>query len=301
MPEDDFHPIANLLPLLEGPDFDALVADIKAHGLRDPIWRHRNGQILDGRNRWRACQAGGVACPSRTFEGDDSEILAFIISLNLHRRHLDVSQRAMIAAELATMSRGGDRRSEDFKASIGALNDAQAAKLLNVGEKSVERAKAVKRDAVPEVIYAIKQGRLTVSSAAAIAKCEPSQQRRIAAGEESIVRLVPPKRRPDDRIRIAYSEPEEPDDPTVIRVYATDKEPPPQPDLARMVTERHMPPAFYAVRNFLLFSVPPLPPEQDAAALPADWRDELIRLAQRRQAWLAEFLRLLGGAGINAE
>jgi hypothetical protein len=42
--------------------------------------------------------AAGAACPSRTFEGADDEILPFVISQNLRRRHLDASQSAMIAA-----------------------------------------------------------------------------------------------------------------------------------------------------------------------------------------------------------
>ena len=51
-----FHPLANVFPLLAGEEFDALVADIQASGLREAIWLYE-GQILDGRNRYRACQA----------------------------------------------------------------------------------------------------------------------------------------------------------------------------------------------------------------------------------------------------
>ncbi len=56
------------------------------------------------------------------------------------RRHLNVSQRAMIAAELADFDHGGDRS----KSSNGGLKISEAAQALNVGERTVDRAKQVK-------------------------------------------------------------------------------------------------------------------------------------------------------------
>jgi hypothetical protein len=68
------------------------------------------GKILDGRNRYRAAVAAGVELTSRNFRQFHPEFygdpLAYVISKNLKRRHLDDSQRAMVAARLATMQQG---------------------------------------------------------------------------------------------------------------------------------------------------------------------------------------------------
>jgi len=59
-----FHPLAEVFPLLEGHEFQALIDDIAAHGVREAVWLY-DGQILDGRNRYRACEQLGMACPPR--------------------------------------------------------------------------------------------------------------------------------------------------------------------------------------------------------------------------------------------
>jgi N6-adenosine-specific RNA methylase IME4 len=62
MTELAFHPLANIFPLMEGEEFDKFVADIKAKGLREPMVLYED-QILDGRNRYRACRAAGIGTP----------------------------------------------------------------------------------------------------------------------------------------------------------------------------------------------------------------------------------------------
>jgi len=94
-----FHPLADLLPLMEGDDFDGLVADIKANGIRQHIalWQ---GQILDGRNRYLAALKAGVDPVKYTFgieqqhwAGKRFDPAAYVISKNIHRRHLTAEQR----------------------------------------------------------------------------------------------------------------------------------------------------------------------------------------------------------------
>jgi hypothetical protein len=154
--ELETHPLANIFPLLEGAAFEELVADIGAYGLREDITLFDN-QILDGRNRYRACIASGVEPRFRDYVGDDP--IAFVISANLKRRHLSESQRAMIAAKLATLRNG--QRSD----LVQGLPIGRAASLLNVGERSVARAREVLEHGSPELQSAVETGEVSVSGA----------------------------------------------------------------------------------------------------------------------------------------
>jgi ParB-like chromosome segregation protein Spo0J len=153
--ESPFHPACLLLPEVDAEAFRELVEDLRNHGQRHPIIIDEHGVVLDGRHRLRALRELFVEPRIETFHGTEAEKVALVMSENVHRRHLTVQQRAAVAAELAPMRHGGDRS----KASVDALTDAQAAKLMGVSEPSVERAKKRMR-ADPEAHRKAKAGTL---------------------------------------------------------------------------------------------------------------------------------------------
>jgi N6-adenosine-specific RNA methylase IME4 len=87
---------------LTGPEAESLAADIAANGLQEPIWTFQ-GRIVDGRNRFAACITAGVEPVYREWPGQEEGLLAFILSENLHRRHLNESQRAMVVDKINSL------------------------------------------------------------------------------------------------------------------------------------------------------------------------------------------------------
>lgn len=170
------HPAAELFPLMHGPEFDELVDDIALHGQREPIVLTPDGQLLDGRNRWRACAKAGVTPVTRV---ETSEPWAYVISTNVHRRHLSESQRAMIAAKIRTVGPGGDRRSA---AQIYGADPApvptqrKAADLFNVSPASVTSARKVMAEGTEALQELVAAGEMPVYTAARVAKALPAEE-----------------------------------------------------------------------------------------------------------------------------
>lgn len=171
-PKGEFHPLATIFPLMKGPAFDALAASIEADGQLEPIVM-LNGQILDGRNRWRACERLKAKPVTREFgskESDGDDPQAYVINENVHRRHLNETQRAVIASKLATGTHGGDRRS-DQAANWPVVSQEQAANMLGVGERSVRRAHVALDESLPlEWREFVSDGELPISRAATYAE-----------------------------------------------------------------------------------------------------------------------------------
>jgi N6-adenosine-specific RNA methylase IME4/ParB-like chromosome segregation protein Spo0J len=195
----EFHPVANIFPLMEGADFDALVNDIATHGQREAIVTYED-MILDGRNRYRACERIGLKPVIRAWEGGASAV-EYVVSLNLHRRHLNESQKDMVAARIANMQHGGDRKS-DQAANLPldhGVSQAAAAAVVGAKERGVHSAAKVLREAEPEMVSAVEQGKLSVSVAAKLADAEPNFQR-------SVVDKVNAGTKPQEAIRQTKAE-----------------------------------------------------------------------------------------------
>ena len=179
------HPVAEIFPLIEGAEFEALAADIRQHGQHEPVIVH-DGMILDGRNRYRACQEVGVEPILESWAGEGGSPEAFVISKNLHRRHLNESQRAMIAKKLAKLKLGDNQHAQ-----ICAPSHDEAAKLLHVSRRSVQHAAVVQEKAAPELVKAVERGDIPVSTAAQIAHLPKARQREIAAeGKKAAARAA---------------------------------------------------------------------------------------------------------------
>lgn len=177
------HPVANLFPLINGSEFSTLVDDIKTNGLQESIWRYE-GKVIDGRNRLRACAEIGIQPRFREWNGSGS-LVSFVISMNLHRRHLDSSQRAAVSIDavvelereakerqreggrqggkLAGRGRPSDRGNQRIDEAYPQAAE-QAAKLLNTNRQYVSDAKRFKAEA-PELFERIKSGELTIPAA----------------------------------------------------------------------------------------------------------------------------------------
>jgi hypothetical protein len=104
LPDEDFkdHPAAGLFPMMAEDELRDLAADIKKNGQREPIYVYKC-QVLDGRNRRRACAVAGVRPYYEWLNAPDQDLddpLAFVLSKNLHRRHLTAEQRREIVSRL---------------------------------------------------------------------------------------------------------------------------------------------------------------------------------------------------------
>ena len=158
------HPASDIFPVMADAEFQKLKANISANGVLEPVWLC-GGMVLDGRHRMMACAQLGISPPLREYAGDDP--VGFVVSLNLHRRHLDTSQKAMVAAKLANLPHGVRA---DQSGHMAGVTQSEAAELLNVGERTVRRARAVLDEGTPELIEAVERGEKSVTAASREAK-----------------------------------------------------------------------------------------------------------------------------------
>jgi len=91
------HKLATIFPPMSDAEYEALVIDIYKNGQHDPIWLYE-GQIMDGRHRYQACLDNHIEPIIKEYDGDDP--LGFVMSINLHRRHLSGDQKEAVYIRL---------------------------------------------------------------------------------------------------------------------------------------------------------------------------------------------------------
>lgn len=231
------HPAADLFPLLPDDELRDLADDIAANGLHEPVWLHPDGRILDGRNRYKACELAGVEPTFRTWNGDGSPVI-FVVSLNLKRRHLTSSQRAMaaldaealLAEEVAEQKREANRvaalrrygsdqdealpgAAEQVPQLIGEPEDPhkreashRAAQLLGTNRQYVSDAKKLNAER-PDLAQKVKAGELSIPEAKKAINVERVEAKRAEQRERTAALAateVPPLER---RYAVIYADP----------------------------------------------------------------------------------------------
>ena len=197
------HEAAALFPMLNDTELDELAADIAKHGLVEPIVMF-DGKILDGRNRFEACRRAHIEPKTRVLTECMSPT-AFVVSANLHRRHLTVAQRAAYAGDPAVIARfraeaKARQRDHAGTAPGKATNTSHQAggKCSHAGEATKEAASAFKAgrqsteimaslaERAPDVFEATKRGAIpTVADAVRIGKLEPVARAAVLKGLEA--------------------------------------------------------------------------------------------------------------------
>jgi len=150
---------------MAGAEFEALKADIKANGLRQPITTHQ-GMVLDGGNRYEACLAVGVDPVFDEFKGGN--LVTYVMSANFHRRHLSEGQQATIvstATDWAKAQTHGGSRKRDQEEGLHLETVKQRAAVSGVSERTQKDADKLVRD-------------------------NPEAAKQVAAGEKSLYQAV---------------------------------------------------------------------------------------------------------------
>jgi hypothetical protein len=143
----EFHELCQIFPRCSDEELQLLVSDIRENGLLTPITLYE-GKILDGRNRYLACQMLNIEPDYEEFDGNDP--LPFVVSRNLCRRHLSESQRAMVAAAIIELQRDDNGKSD--------VTISEAAEQLNVSERMVNQAVKVLHEGTEQDVKDIMSG-----------------------------------------------------------------------------------------------------------------------------------------------
>jgi hypothetical protein len=114
------HPAAALFPMMCEAELRELAEDIKKNGQMEPIILC-HGKVIDGRNRLAACKLAGLepyigekgvdgSRKVAAYSGEQLDPTDYVLSLNLHRRHLTAQQKRDVIAAILKANPGRSNR-----------------------------------------------------------------------------------------------------------------------------------------------------------------------------------------------
>jgi N6-adenosine-specific RNA methylase IME4/transposase len=179
------HPFAAMFPMMTDHELAGLAVDIKQNGQQNPVTLWRGNILLDGRNRIAACKRAGIEPHFDVYEGNNP--IRFIVSQNVQRRNMNLEQRALIAAGLyhlavGKISAGLASKVSDLEITWGTLADhdpmsqKEAAEVIGVSLITVARAVAILEKGAPDLIEAVREGRMSIARAYEIATTMPAEE-----------------------------------------------------------------------------------------------------------------------------
>ena len=162
-----FHPLAHYFPMLPDKEFEELKKSIKNFGLLEPITT-LDGMILDGRNRFKACQETGVTPRYRDYFENGYEPIDFVVAANMRRRHLSPAQKVQIWIDIygkPTPNIGGRPKTSTAVEVIEEepKSYTDVARELNVSDMTVARVTDVQDD--EELKSQLREGEIEATAA----------------------------------------------------------------------------------------------------------------------------------------
>jgi len=156
------HPLCTYFPRMSDAEFISLKANIQDIGQTHPIYT-LDGMILDGGNRYRALCELGIKPVMIEYTG--SNPTQFILSSNLHRRHLTQGQAAAIVS--ASQSWVKAQVADDEKLAHSApLDTAESrAKQSGVGQRTQQMADKLIKEAPAELVKEVIDGKKSLTKA----------------------------------------------------------------------------------------------------------------------------------------
>jgi N6-adenosine-specific RNA methylase IME4 len=143
-------------------EFAAFLSELFAHGIAQPLDISAEGEILDGRHRYRAAQElGWETVPVQVVE--PAEPVAYMLRSALHRRQLTPSQRAALALELEQLQQAASGDVETLPPGRGRVREI-AAEIAGVSPRTVQDAITV-RNHDPALFEQVKSGQIPAHAA----------------------------------------------------------------------------------------------------------------------------------------